>query len=1048
MKHFVSVMNYKKIILSTLFFSALTIYAQLTQPLTLCGSEPFTRVPDNAVVLYDGWQMRESAFCGNDGAQFSSNDFAPAGWYTTSVPVTALSVLVNHGIYPNPYIGMNAMQIPDASDEFNEKYGLKKYSHLPNEENPWAKPYWFRKNFDLPASYKGKQIWLNLDGINYRADVWINGKKAASAFPSPNEEGAGGEVLVGMFKRFRLEVSEFVKTGEQNTLAVCIYPLDHPGNPVHAQVDGFEGQLGPNGGDAEISRDLTMYCTVGWDWIPQVPDRNIGFWQHVWLNATEAVRVTDPAVFTDLDLPKLDKANLKVRFFAQNPTGKNQKVTFDITISPDKFNGQTVHVKKTLVIEKNTRTEVILDKNDFPQLTLVNPQLWYPVGYGEQPLYNITVRAFVGKNLSSEETRRFGVREFSSYLLESGGRAFEVNGVTVRMSGGAWVPDMMLTWDAQRYRDEVRLMAAGNATFARINGCGIIVPDVFLDECDERGLLVWQDLMRTTYSPDYRKDKNPGVGYFWHPTPADSTLYMDNMVDAVERLRGHAAFYLYCGSNEASPQENTGVALQNKVLPAMDGTRMFIASSHEQPGWANTKIGMTTGGPWDMKRLPEYWKMYRTDGGFTGRNEIGLTSPPTINTLLKSLPDYDRPDNNKHFPLNRDMGFHDATGWAVQSLDKIMREDIGNPSNITEYLWWSDLYNSAAYRAIFEAANSARPRNAGTMLWKTNAAWSSFNWQLYDWYLRPNAGFYSSRSALKPVHIQFDIDSLDVKLINALPIKLENYKVKIQIFSAEGTFMDEINKTVSAEMNGNATISRLPEMVNDGKLYFVALTLSDSKGRETDRNVQWYQKDMKWGDLTKIAPAAIEVDFVSLKTDGEEQVYTFNLKNMSSVPAVNMVLELVNGYQGMEILPSFWSDNALTLLPNECKEISVNVRKSSIKKAPHLIAEGLNVQPKEWIIRNNELRITSLDTPKVTDFNLVKKDGKRCLAFSVVSGDVAGERVTTHQSEVTINGEFFRRVIFGCIAGGKTSGLLDVNHLQAGKYNIKIGNLEKEIVVE
>jgi hypothetical protein len=513
------------------------------------------------------------------------------------------------------------------------------------------------------------------------------------------------------------------------------------------------------------------------------------------------------------------------------------------------------------------------------------------------------------------------------------------------------------------------------------------------------------------------------------------------MVDAIEKLRGHAAMYIYCGANEASPQKNTGVALQNEVIPAMDGARLFIASSHEQPEWSNIKIGTYTGGPWDMKRLPEYYEMYKKNSTFESRNEIGLASPPPINSLAKFDPGLYTSRGSK-FPLNQSMGFHDATGFAMQSLDNIMREDIGNPSNITEYLWWSDLYNSQAYRAIFEAANSARPRNAGTMLWKTNAAWGSFNWQLYDWYLRPNAGFYSSRSALKPVHIQLDVQDLNVQLINTLPHKLENYKAKIVIYSTSGKIEKSLEYNVNAGINSNASIAGLPETITDGKLYFIAMTLFDNKNMLVDKTITWYQKEMKWSGLMKMALADIAVQVVSVKKEKDENSYRFKITNRSSIPAVNVVLELVQGYQGQEILPSFWSDNALTLMPGESCELSVNVRESSILKTPHLVVEGLNLAPQEWDITSQNIIPLSLE---VKDFEQTKENGKKYLSYSVASKGFAGERINTWQVKISLDGQLLRHAIIGCKEGGESSGLIDIDHLPSGKYQVEVGKTKDNL---
>ncbi len=257
------------------------VHAQVEVSFPKVDKEPLSAIPEGAIVLYDGWQMKESSIIGMNGENISAPGYKPVNWYPTTVPTTVLGTLVRNGIYPDPYIGMNNMKIPDVNDSFNERYNLAKYSHLPDGSNPWTKPYWFRKEFKVPGNYSGKVVWLNLDGINYRADVWINGKLVADSTE-----------LVGMFKRFRLNITEYVNPGETNIVAIAIHQLDFPGDPVSEQLGSLKGDFGPNSGDGEILRNVTQYTTAGWDWIPAVRDRNIGIWQHVSINATGPVKLT------------------------------------------------------------------------------------------------------------------------------------------------------------------------------------------------------------------------------------------------------------------------------------------------------------------------------------------------------------------------------------------------------------------------------------------------------------------------------------------------------------------------------------------------------------------------------------------------------------------------------------------------------------------------------------------------------------------------------------------------------------------------------------
>jgi exo-1,4-beta-D-glucosaminidase len=1011
-------------------FTSIQILAQSQKDISLSfpkvDKEPLSAIPAGAIVLYEDWRMTESAIIGNDGHKFSLPGYKTQKWYPTTVPATVLGVLVRNGIYPDPYIGLNNMKIPDASDDFNKRYDLAQYSHLPDKSNPWAKPYWFRKEFELPADYTGKTVWLNLDGLNYRADIWINGQLVEDA-----------NTVVGMFRRFRLNITRFAKPGKKNVMAIRIHPLDFPGDPVYAQIEGLHGNLGPNGGDGDILRNVTQYCTIGWDWVPAARDRNIGIWQHVSINASGPVVVADPAAVTKVNISKDTSTEVTVRFFVTNASGNEQAVKIKTTIQPDGLPDNKVTVNSSVTLKANSRREVILKPEDYPQLQLKNPHLWWPVTHGKQPLYRLEVSAYTRNHLSSTAHSKFGVRSLETFLLPSGGRAFKVNEKTIRLTGGAWIPDYLLSWSAQRYRDEARLMARGNATLVRVNGCGIMPPDVFFDACDKYGLLVWEDFSRTSISPQYRKDKLKSR----RPPACDPKIYLDNMIDCISRMRGHPSVLLWCGSNEDAPQEDTGKALQNEILPKMDGTRIFLPSSSEQPRWSAIDIRTYTGGPWHMIRLPQYYKLYGSAKGFESRNEIGLTSVPTINAVAASNPDFHVPDK-KSFPLNKSMGYHDAAGFPIKSLYNIMSHDIGMPSSIAEFLKWGDLYNNQTYRTIFEAANKARPRNEGTILWKSNAAWPGFNWQIYDWHLRPNAGYYTMKSACKPLHVQFSHDDGGIQVVSTISQKLTNAAVKAVILSADGK--KQIEKQFKADVYANQTVSidSVKDLINDDSLYFIGLDLVDQTGNIIDRTVTWTQKNTKWHELLSIPTVDVACKLIHKNQINGEIEYSLKIQNISALPVINLMAEITNGAFGKEILPAFWEDNALTMMPHETRNIKVKVRKALITKTPFLMIEGLNVNPAAWNVttgKKDSLKI------KINDFNIKHEEEKVYLNFSATQPENKGSRITTFPVKLTIDGKLYRYVSVAIKYGMDISGKITLTPLTPGSHRIQLGDLTKMI---
>ncbi len=1005
-------------------------------------AEPLGTVPPGALVLHAGWQMRESAIAGDEGAAVSRPGFDAAGWYPTSVPTTVLGALVRQGVYPDPYVGLNNMLIPDASPDHNRRYNLARYSHLPDKANPWAKPYWFRREFRVPEQHRGQVVWLHLDGINYRADVWLNGRQVAEA-----------KSVVGMFRRFRFDISPLVNQDGPNALAVRIHPLDFPGDPCREQLGGFHGSYRPCGGDGEILRNVTQYCSIGWDWIAPARDRNMGLWQHVWLEATGPVAVRDPAAMTDVRLPDGQRAAVTIRCHLDNSEAREQKVELTVRIAPEGFEGATAEVHANVTAPPRGLSEVILMPEAYPALVLAKPRLWWPAGYGDQPLYRLTVEVRVDGRLSDRVTRRFGVRSVGTKVLPSGGRAFTVNGRTIRMTGGAWVPDFLMSWGARRYRDEVRLMAEGNHTIVRVNGCGIVPPDVFFDACDRYGLLVWQDLSRTSvqvYWQDRRSTGSPGPLIYLrkdgmktaNPARCDPAIYLDNMKDCIFRLRGRPSLLLWCGSNEAAPQADVGQALQNEILPSLDGTRPWLPDSHESPAWRKEDLHTVSGGPYATVHLLDYFHYYARNPEFTCKNEIGLFSPPPLNSIAKAIPDHNQPAA-EWFPWNRDLGYHEGMDF-VKSADAILRQDLGEPACLAEYLWMGDLYNGLCYRAIYEAANKVRPRNAGTHIWKINAAWPSVVQQVFDWRLRCNAGYYGMRSACRPLHVQHSLDDQTVQVVSTLDAPRPDLKVRATLTDAAGRVEQTQEWTVAAAADATTPVGPLPEIVNNGKLHFLALDLLDPKGRELDQTVTWVQAGCRFHELMKLPPAAVEARVTGRSEAAGETCYKVSVRNRSDVPAVLVWLEVVRGDQGDEVLPSFWSDNALTLLPGQRRELSARFRTGLLgAAAPHLMVEGWNATPHEWAIRDGAavpLAVHVTACGAHPDARNVK------LRFEATQQSVAGPRWTTWPVAVTVDGSVARYVRIALRSGVTSRAGLTLTGLPAGEHRIAVGGRAAEKV--
>ncbi|NIM92075.1 MAG: hypothetical protein GTO17_14140 [Candidatus Aminicenantes bacterium] len=909
----------------------------------MLGSIAIAFTSEKKIFLKENWVLKSSYHVKDDGQAISSSKFKPQNWHRTNVPTTVLTALVKNRVYPDPYVGMNNMKIPDASDEFNQSYDLEKYSHLPDQRNPWTDPYWFWTQFKLPKEYVGKFIWVNLEGINYRAEVWLNGYLIADS-----------KEVVGMFGNWSFDISKYADVKEANTLAIKIYPLDHPGLPAEPQLKAF-GPFGPNGGPTgDIGKNVTMHCSAGWDWMPAVRDRNMGIWQDIYLSATGPVDIRHPFVIPDLPLPSIDEAELKITAEVVNLTEASKKGTFIAKVLPKNFEGDTILLRKTIELAPNQLTRIEFDKKSHQALLIKNPRLWWPNGQGEQNLYELELKLDIEGQVSDIERRIFGIREVGSKFTMVEGwarREFYVNGQKILLKGGAWVPDMMLNRDPEKLYHELRLSKEANLNMVRIWGGGLTPPEEFFADCDEMGLLVWHDFWITG---DCQATWDKGSKDY----PFEEDVFLKNAIDVVKRLRNHPSLLVWTAGNEGHPRQEIYVPLRNEILAKLDGTRPFLPSSgYTSPpqGWGlswpdNQVAGTYSGGPYHWVNPREYYRKVEAGKDWLFKNEVGLPSLPVLESLQKFIPDL-TPEDDVKFPLNHTWGYHDACeGNGKYSLyDEAIRQRYGEPKDLADYLLKGQLVNAENYRAIFECVNQARERVAGVILWKTNPAWPSVIWQLYDWYLRPNAGYYYTKKACEPLHIQFNIESQVVSIINN---HLESKNDLLAVMEVYSPNMEKAwNKKTKINLGPNTSKdvfrTEIPSELKED-IYYVALQLRDNNNELISENFYWLAENDDLTSLAALPEVKLKVELEKEETE-KRILGKIQLTNSSGNLAFFVNPSICKGKEGTEVLPSFWSDNYFSILPGKTKDLKVEFQKSALEgKEAFLKLDGWNTVS-QWI---------------------------------------------------------------------------------------------------
>jgi hypothetical protein len=837
--------------------------------------------------------------------------------------------------------------------------------------------YWYRTTFTPPASYAGKRVWLTFKGINYIADVWVNGQQVGT--------------IKGAFARGIFDVTTNVSAGKPNALAVHVFAQPHPGATHEKTIDNGTG---PNGGVTGLDGPAFI-CSIGWDWIPTIRDRDTGIWQDVVLSATGPVILPDPAITSDLPLPRTDTADLTIQATVRNATDSPQSGVLSGTIERISFH------ENVSLAPHETRT-VTFSPATTPALHLKNPRLWWPNGYGPQNLYRLHLSFSVGGAVSDAREVSFGIRKITYALPGSDNLALSVNGVPVVAKGGDWGMDEAMKRIARERLDAmVRMHQIANYTMIR-NWVGQSTSADLYDMCDKYGLLLWDEFF----------EPHPADG----PIPEDVDLYLANVREKILRYRNHPSIALWCARNEGDPPRPIGEGIQ-KLITELDPIRLYQPSS-------TSGRGVNSGGPYRWRTPREYY-VY----GEAFKTEIGSMSVPTLEAVKAMMPEKDWE------VVNDDWAEHDfcAGAQAGDRYPEIISSRYGYPANLPDFIRKAQLANYEAFRAMYEGrfAKLFRPVT-GVITWMSSPAQPSFVWQLYSHDLEPNSALYGARKACEPIHVQMNQNDWRVMVINNTPQALNGLKVTTSIYNLDASRLYQHTDSLTAAPSAATDTGAVPFPANLSAVHLVKLELRDDRDRLLSENLYWRaltEDEDNFTALNKLPTVTLDVQAKRHDSEGK-CLLEVRVKNPTHDIALMAHLQLRGQSSGKRILPVFCSDNYLTLLPSESRTLSVEAAVSDLAgEAPMLAVDGWNVTASRWATK-------TVSVGPNTAAQVLNRAGANPLLPTVYSINCGDGQIGLFRFGQPDSQKFARDWAFG---GGKTASIaeaIDVSAPNAGPQEL------------
>jgi exo-1,4-beta-D-glucosaminidase len=829
---------------------------------------------DTKIVLKDKWAIQSSKEVKSDAKTISTTGFRTEGWYPTSVPSTVLAALVANKVYPDPYYGTN----------FNDLPGMIPY---PKREIPDSSPFkvawWYRTEFKVPADFKKMHTWLQFHSINYKANVWLNGRLIADTTK-----------IEGAYRLFNLDISEAALPGKDNCLALEIFP--------------------PKGLDLSIT----------WvDWNPTTPDRGMGIWYDVSIHATGDVVLENPHVVTKLNLPSTDQARLSVSSEVRNEGRKRITGYLKGTI-------ENITFSKEVTLDPGEMKLVSFEPESFPQLVMTNPRLWWPHTVGPQNLYNLNLNFDISGKTSDTKKVRFGVREISAWMNDFDNhhtKVFQVNGRNIVIRGGGYVQDLMLRPSNERIDADLLY-----AKHMNLNALRMEAPrgsDYLFERCDEEGILL---MVGWCCCSSWERWKN------WTPHTGDIAEL--SWKDLITHLRNHPSVFTWLYGSDNFPPEDVEKRYI-KVLDAYDKTRPYESSATQAP----SKIAGLTGvymGPYPKVyayETPNFWYSkleFNTEAG-SGGEQL-----PPIETMKWMMPEKDLWPMSTSWDLRLHKAFYPIARAALESRygkptgveEYCVKSQVFQNEAIKAMFeaFAGNKYKSSGI--IYWMYNSAWPK----MYWQFYDYYFMPNGSFY--------GAKTACEPLH-IQFCYDDNSIKIincfyNDFKGLVAKINLYDFNMKVISSS-----KMDVAIEADASLKLTTLDVPKDITKVYFLKLELQDGSGKevssnfywlSSNGDENADFT-------DLSKLPSADLKVSVSALQKKGDKYSLTVTAENPGTGLAFAVNPKILKMTSKEPVLPVFWEDNYFSLLPGEKRTLQVQFNMKDLGgEKPVLKVDGWNMK--------------------------------------------------------------------------------------------------------